>query len=88
MVMGNITANTISRSVVISCSGCRNYCLWLQDRKAVMSQSEFESLKASLISRNQLWEDDDFPAAPESLAIAERRSPYIRWLRPWVSYSL
>ena len=47
--------------------------------------SEFESLKAKLVSEGRLWEDEEFPAAPESLAVAERRSPYIRWLRPAVS---
>jgi len=50
-----------------------------------MSQSEFEILKAKLLSQNQLWEDDDFPAGPQSLAIAEQGSPYVKWLRPWVS---
>jgi len=47
--------------------------------------SQFEALKAELIRRNQLWEDDEFPAAAESLATDERRSPYVTWLRPWVS---
>jgi len=49
-----------------------------------MSQPEFESLKATLISRKQLWEDADFPAVPETLAAPERRL-YVTWLRPWVS---
>lgn len=48
-----------------------------------MSQSEFELLKATLVSRNQLWEDPDFPASRESLGVEERRSPFVRWLRPW-----
>lgn len=46
-----------------------------------MSQPEFESVKASL-SRNQLFEDPDFPAVPETLAVRERGS-YVTWLRPW-----
>jgi len=50
-----------------------------------MSQSEFETLKANLLSRKKLWEDDDFPAAPASLAVSERRSPHVVWMRPWVS---
>jgi len=50
----------------------------------MMSQPEFESLKATLISRKQLWEDADFPAVPETLAAPERRL-YVTWLRPWVS---
>ena len=49
----------------------------------MMSQPEFESVKASL-SRNQLFEDPDFPAVPETLAVRERGS-YVTWLRPWVS---
>jgi len=49
-----------------------------------MSQSEFELLKAKLVSRNQLWEDPDFPASRESLGVKERRSPFVKWLRPWV----
>ena len=48
--------------------------------------SQFDVLKAKLLSQDKLWEDDDFPAAPESLAVSERMSSYVRWLRPWVSY--
>ena len=51
----------------------------------MMSQSEFESFKATLISKNQLWEDDDFPAATESLAAPDRRTRNVTWLRPWVN---
>ena len=50
-----------------------------------MSQTQFEVLKAELLSRNLLWEDDDFPAVPDSLTVKERRDWRVKWLRPWVS---
>jgi len=49
-----------------------------------MSQSDFEALKAKLLSQNRLWEDDDFPAAPESLT-GDYREKNVLWMRPWVS---
>jgi len=47
--------------------------------------SEFEILKAKLVSQRELWEDNDFPASSEVLATGERWNRHVRWLRPWVS---
>jgi len=71
---------SLSALVVNRCSVC--HC-----RQANMSEPNFEVLKATLISRRQLWEDDEFPASWQSLASGERGSRHVKWLRPSVSNS-